>query len=89
MKTLCAWCYGPSPISYGICWWHARLLWLVLRWSFVKRRWASFRDSMPDAVSEAVGVSFGLAVSVLVWATMLGVAYGLGWLRPISWLWGQ
>lgn len=94
MKTLCAWCHGPSPdptISHGICWWHARLWLLELRWSLMKRRWARFRDSMPrrDAVSEAVGVGFGLAVSVLAWAIMLGAAYGLGWLRPISWMWGQ
>lgn len=48
MKTVCAWCHGPSSdptISHGICWWHARLWMLELRWFMVKRRWARFRMS--------------------------------------------
>ena len=59
-------------------------------------RWQRFREWMlfdlvkeRAKIPESIGIAFGLTVSVLAWATMLGAAYGLGWLRPISWMWGQ
>lgn len=57
----------------------------------MRARWSQWRDALPprDQVREAAGVAFGIVVSVLAWATMLGAAYGLGWLAPISWLWGR